>query len=152
MYLVSTAAGSTLSTLCGTTSASFFGDAFTVDDSQVLFFCNIGTSGSGYVGDFDAEKLTAGAKVSTIAAANVWQENAVSAAKVLYNNNYVGGGSVFGYADIQAQDLSGTTPATLVVSHADANYYLTPDKTKLVYSFSSCPNLGTAGIYAIAAP
>jgi hypothetical protein len=148
MYLVSTAPGSSLQTLCPTTTATFFGDNFTVDDTQVLFFCNV----NGPVGDFDAEKLMTGATKTTVGAATVWQENAVSGAKVLYNNNYVSGGKVFGYADIQAQDLSTTAAPTTVVSHADANYYLTADKTKLIYSFSACTNLGAAGIYVIPAP
>jgi hypothetical protein len=153
MYMVNTAASSSLVTLCPTETAAFFGDPFTVDDSQVLFFCNISTSGSGYVGDFDAEKLMAGATKTTVAPTNVWQANSVSGAKVLYNDHYIGGGPVYGYADIEAVDLSATPLApTTVVSHADANYFLTADKTKLIYSFSSCPNAGAAGIYVIAAP
>jgi len=94
-----------------------------------------------------------GATKTTVAAADVWQENAVSAAKVLYNDHYIGGGASDGYADIESVDLSASPLApTTVVSHADANYFLSADRTKLIYSFSSCPNLGTAGIYVIAAP
>ncbi len=152
MQLVSTAAGSSTQTLCATQTGTFFGDNFTVDDTQVLFFCNV----NGPVGDFDAEKLMTGATVTTVDAASVWQENAVSGAKVLYNNNYIAppkGATTFGFADILTQDLSTTAPATTVASHADANYYLTADKTKLIYSFSSCPSQATpAGIYVVAAP
>jgi hypothetical protein len=150
LQLLSTAAGSTAQTLCPTTTGAIFGDAFTVDDTQALFFCNVGSG----VGDFDAVKLMAGATVTTVAKASVWDEAALSAAKVSYNNNWTQPASnkVFGYADIQAQDLSTTAAATTIVSHADANYYLTADRTKLIYSFSACPSSGTPGIYVISAP
>ena len=99
-------------------------------------------------------KLQTGATVTTVAKASVWDEAALSAAKVSYNNNWTQPASnkVFGYADIQAQDLSTTAAASTIVSHADANYYLTADRTKLIYSFSACPSAGTPGIYVIPAP
>ncbi len=150
MYLVSTAAGSSMQNLCVTPSGAIFGDPFTVDGTQALFFCHVNAG----VGDFDAEKLMTGATVTTVATASVWDEAALTASKVTYNNNWIQPASnkVFGYADIQAQDLSGTAAATTVVSHADANYYLTADRTKLIYSFSACPSVGTPGIYVIPAP
>ncbi len=158
LYIVSTAAASTPVTLVGTTTAAFFSDQWTADGTQALYFGNVTLEknpnngpASGYVGDFGHAKLTAPITPTTIAH-DVWQGNATSAAKVLYNDNYVPEGPLYGYADIEALDLSTTAAATKLVTAADANYYLTTDKSTILYSFSACPNLGTPGVYALPAP
>jgi hypothetical protein len=152
LYLTSTAANSTPLALVSSETAAFFSDMYTVDGSQALFFGNVGLSGMGYVGDFEHIVLGAGNVPATIAH-NVWQGNATHGTNVLYNDNYVGGGKVYGYADIESLDLgtAGAKPTTLV-SEADANYWLTADKKTLVYSFSACPTMGTPGVYTMPVP
>lgn len=152
LYISSTAAGSTPVALVSTTTAAFFSDQWTIDGTQALFFGNVVLSGQGYIGDFEHAPLTAPITPATIAH-NVWQGNATSGAKVLYNDNYVSGGPLYGYADIESLDLgaSGATPTKLVTA-ADANYFITADKSTILYSFSACPSLGTPGVYSLAAP
>jgi hypothetical protein len=153
MYMTSTAAGSTLTTLCATETAALFGDAFTIDVSHALYFCNITTLGEGYVGDFDQAPVAMPSSHSSVAKVNVWQENATNGAKVLYNPGYLGKPGVDGTADIDSIDLStSTTAATTVVSEADANYFLSADRSTLIYSFSACPTKATAGIYTMPVP
>jgi len=151
LYIMSTAAASTPVALVGTTTEAFFSQQWTTDGTQALYFGNVVLDGMGYVGDFGHAKLTAPITPTTIAH-DVWQANTTTGAKVLYNDNYVPGGPLYGYADIEALDLSTTAAATKLVTAADANYYVTADNTTILYSFSACPNLGTPGVYTLAAP
>ncbi len=151
LYIVSTAAASTPVALVSGTNSAFFSQQWTTDGTQALYFGNVVLDSKGYIGDFGHAKLTAPI-TPTVIAHNVWQANATTAAKVLYNDNYVPSGPLYGYADIEAIDLSTTAAATKLVSAADANYYVTPDNTTILYSFSACPNLGAPGVYKLAAP
>jgi hypothetical protein len=155
MYLVTTTpadGGNAPVTLAKTTAGANFGDAFTADNTHVLFFPNVIMSGSaGYVGAYDTYALPASGGLPTTIAQNVWEEFATSGAKTLYNDNYASNAGFAGAADIESVDLAGTAQATTLVSQADANFFLTSDKKTIVYSWSACPG-GTAGIYALAAP
>ena len=133
------------------TDAAFFSQQWTTDGTQALYFGKVVLDGMGYVGDFGHAPLTAPI-TPTVIAHDVWQANATTGAKVLYNDNYVPGGPLYGYADIEALDLSTTAAATKLVTAADANYYVTADMTTILYSFSACPNLGAPGVYKLAAP
>ena len=157
MYLVSTTpgadGGNAPFTLTNTTKGANFGDAFTADNTHVLFFPNVVMSGSaGYVGAYDTFALPppVGMMPKTIAQ-NVWEEFATSGAKTLYNDNYASNAGFAGAADIEAVDLAGTAMATTLVSQADANFFLTADKKTIVYSWSACPG-AKDGIYTVAAP
>jgi hypothetical protein len=50
-----------------------------------------------------------------------------------------------------ALDVSSTAAPTTLVSSADATFYVTADKSKIVYSWHGCPG-AAEGIYSIAAP
>lgn len=158
MYLLSTTPGTADGgnapvTLTNMTTGANFGDAFTADDSHVLFFPNVVMSGSaGYVGAYDTLSLPppTGMMPKTIAQ-NVWEEFATSGAKTLYNDNYASNAGFAGAADIESIDLAGTAAATTLVSQADANFFVTADKKTIVYSWSACPG-SKGGIYTLAAP
>ena len=146
-------AGGTTLTLSSTTTAALFGPAFTADGKQVLFFKSITMSGGGYIGEYDHLALplmNIGSKI----AGNTWEEWTTTGSKTIYNDNYAAGptGSA-GYADVEALDLgaSGAPAPVTLVSGADANIFVSPDKTKVIYSWSSCTD-GKAGIYTVAAP
>jgi hypothetical protein len=91
--------------------------------------------------------------MGTNIAHNSWLAGTLSTSKVTYNDNYVAGGPIYGYADIETIDLGASTPTpTKLVTGADADYYVTADLSTIVYSFSACPNLGTPGVYTVPAP
>ena len=156
MYLVSTTpadGGNTPTTLANMATGANFGDAFTADNTHVLFFPDVVMSGSaGYVGAYDTYTLPppVGMMPTTIAQ-NVWEEFTTTGAKTLYNDNYASNAGFAGAADIEAVDLAGTAMPTTLVSQADANFFVTPDKSTIVYSWSACPG-AKAGIYTVAAP
>lgn len=155
MYLLSTTAqadgGNTPFTLTSTSAGANFGDAFTADNSHVLFFPNVVMSGAaGYVGNYDTFTLPASGMPKTIAQ-NVWEEFATTGAKTLYNDNYASNAGFAGAADIESIDLSTSTAAKTLVSQADANFFLSADKQTIVYSWSACPG-AKDGIYALPTP
>jgi hypothetical protein len=156
MYLVTTTpadGGNTPTTLTSTPTGANFGDAFTADNTHVLFLPDVLMSGSaGYVGAYDTYTLPPpmGTMPTTIAQ-NVWEEFATTGAKTLYNDNYASNAGFAGAADIEAVDLAGTAMPTTLVSQADANFFVTADKSTIVYSWSACPG-AKDGIYTVAAP
>lgn len=75
---------------------------------------------------------------------------ATSAAKIVYTDNYSNAG-FNGITDIHAIDLAGTAAASTIMTGADANVVLTPDKSTIVYSWHGCTG-AVAGIYTVAAP
>jgi hypothetical protein len=156
MYLMSTTpadGGNTPTTLASMATGANFGDAFTADNTHVLFFPNVVMSGSaGYVGAYDTFTLPppVGTMPTTIAQ-NVWEEFATTGSKTLYNDNYASNAGFAGAADIESVDLSATATPTTIVSQADANFFLTADKSTIVYSWSACPG-AKDGIYTLAAP
>ncbi len=156
MYLVSTTpadGGNAPTTLTSKTTGANFGDAFTADNTHVLFFPNVIMSGSaGYVGTYDTFPLPPPTgMLPTAIAQNVWEEFATTGAKTLYNDNYASNAGFAGAADIEAADLGGTAMPTTLVSQADANFFVTADKSTIVYSWSACPG-AKDGIYTVAAP
>lgn len=152
MYLVSTTAsgadgGNALTTLDGMTDGANFGDAFTADNSHALFFTGINSNATGSYMSLGLPPSGA-AKAITMTG---WVGYATSAAKVVYSDNWSMAGAFEGHADIHAVDLSGTAAPTTLVSAADASFYVTADKSKVVYSWHGCPG-AAEGIYSIAAP
>ena len=73
-------------------------------------------------------------------------------AKLLYGDNYMSGQTeMVGNADIDAIDLSQSTPATVLVSQAYGYFFLSPDKTQLLYSWNYAAGQ-LAGIWAMPVP
>jgi hypothetical protein len=153
MYLVSTTAsgadgGNAVTTLDSAQDGANFGSAFTADNSHAIFYTAVNSNGTG---NFMSLGLPPSGMAKSITMTG-WVGYATSAAKVVYSDNWVNQmGSFQGWADIHSVDLAGTaTPATVVTS-ADSNFFVTKDKSKVVYSWHACP--GTAeGVYSIAAP
>lgn len=152
MYLVSTTAsgadgGNAVTTLDSMTDGGDFGDAFTADNSQALFFTGINMNGTG---SYMSLGLPPSGAAKTITMTG-WIGYATTAAKVVYSDNWSMAGNFEGHADIHAVDLAGAAAPTTLVSSADATFYLTADKSTVVYSWHGCPG-AAEGIYSIAAP
>jgi len=142
MYLVSTTTPGTPVTLVSSTGATLYGDAFTADSSHALYYQNIVMD----VGDFMAAPTSGGmpAKLGS----KVWLNLAATGAKVLYNDNYAAGAmGATGTADIELADTSQAGAPKLLVTQADAYFYLTAAKDTVVYSWSFVTDQ-RAGIWA----
>ena len=95
---------------------------------------------------------------------NIWDATATTGSKLVYNWNYqpnplntVGGatGALAGInggaiADMYTGDASVVGNGTLIVKGADSTYYVSPDKTKLIYTFTN--NALSDGLYVCPIP
>ncbi len=147
LYLSPTAPGSTAIPLSSAVTSAVYGDPFTADGTHALFFANLNSS---LVGDYDEMAVTGStpAKLGSVA----WEGFATTAAKVLFNDNWVADSTGSGRADLEAVDTSAATPTvTKLVSQADAFFYLSADKSKVVYTWSYCAG-SQAGLYVTSSP
>ncbi len=134
-----TTAGQTPKTLQATPTGALYGDAWTADSSRVLFVDGIQLIGGGLVGTLRAAPVATG--VPTKVADNVWITWALGGSKITYGDNSanIDGAANF-RTDIRTLDLAAAgAVAKLIVNQADANYYVTPDKTKIVYAYEADP-------------
>jgi hypothetical protein len=124
-------------------SSSPIGDSFTSDSKFAIYTDTIMTtptlSGNVTSGNLNVLALTGSAATPMLLGAAVWQEAAGPLSKVVYNPNWTAPTSAgLGVADLMAIDLAATPPAAkTLVTQADANFFLTMDKSQIVYSFST---------------
>jgi hypothetical protein len=123
--------------------------SFTSDSSQAVFFTNVSCSECG--GTLQAAPTGGGPSV--VLSASAWQDDATSGAKVLLGDNYskTGGVSFWGHADIEAVDLAKGPTLQPIVPAADAPFYLTSDKTRVVYGLSYMAGQ-MAGLWVLPVP
>jgi hypothetical protein len=100
--------------------------------------------------------LTAGAMPMQLGMA-VWQDAAGPGSKVVFNPNWTAPTNTgFGTADLMEIDLSQPAPASKVlVTAADANFFLTSDKMTIVYTYSnggSSRPTAQSGLWAMPTP
>lgn len=140
---------------------------FSADGTYLLYSTNatlngiqLGQPNGGYVGTLKTVSLAAGATpVSINLAQSIWNATGTHGTKLIYNWNYQvapygtqAGGFINGsaYADIYSGDAATAAEGTVMVAQADANYYLSSDKSKIIYSFSHFAM--SDGVYVVAAP
>jgi hypothetical protein len=149
LYLAS-AATTGSATLLGSAPAAVFGDAFTANSGYALYFANLDTDTG--TGTFTAANCSApGDAGGTVIGMDAWEDFASSGTKVVYNDNFMQGmGSGGQTADLKSVDVSAPVP-TLLVSQADANFFLSPDKTKIIYTWTYETG-SQAGLWVLPAP
>ncbi len=131
------------------TNAALYGDAFTADSSYVLYFDNV--DGATGLGDFYLARSATGAP--TKAASFAWIAVATAGTKVLVSDNCATCSNArTGLADIEALDATHPADVTTIVTQAFANFYLSPARDKVVYSWTCRPEDPKAGIYALPVP
>jgi hypothetical protein len=127
LYLTSATVAGTPTTLSAMPTAGLFGsDGFTADSSHAIYYTDIANG----VGTFYAIAPSGGTPVTV--ATNVWLHYAATGSKVVFNDNYDEGTSA---ADIRVADTALTAPSTLVVSLADADFFVAGTKDKVVYTW-----------------
>jgi hypothetical protein len=147
LYFASTAPGSTAITLSSSPTAAVYGDPFTLDSTHALFLTSVDVD---QVGDYSALAVT-GTTPAPLGSL-VWQGVATSAAKVVFNDNWVGATNTSGRADLESIDTSAAASvATKLVSAADTSFFLSSDRSQLLYSWSRCAG-AQAGLYVMSAP
>src|SRR5207249_1821515 len=111
---------------------------------------NVTISGGGValIGPTTTIPVTGG--MPTVHAKNVW--NSYATAKptgIVYNDNWKKS-APNGRADLRAIPDTSGTPATLIATQAEADFFLSHDKTKVVYAWLS--SLGMEGVYVATLP
>jgi hypothetical protein len=146
LYLASTTTAGAPTPLAINPTAAVYGQGFTADSNFAVYDDGV----AGGVGTLYVQPTSGSGMPAQLGAAS-WIDNEPTGSLVLFNANCNNCMTMYiaGQADIEYVDLSkGTTPTTLV-TQADYYFYLTKDKSKLVYSWhpSSSPS-GDAGSLA----
>jgi hypothetical protein len=138
--------------LVTTMDTQLYGDPFTADNSHVLFFNMLDQNGNGTLNSVPA----AGGMPAAVGQ-TVYNSFSATGSKILFNDNWTnginGGNQGNGEADLEALDTAMTSakPKTLA-GQADALFYLTAAKDKVVYSWSYDNTSPLAGLYVIPVP
>lgn len=120
---------------------------FTADASHVLFESDPTLTGLTTL----HVSLPNGASGQTFG--GVWAFQPTTAGQVVFDDHYVptGGVGSNGSADVEWLDTTKATPPTVLVSQADANFYVTADMKTLVYSWSYLKG-SSGGVWTLPLP
>ena len=127
LFLTSATAPATPTTLSTDVTAGLFGfEGFTDDSSHAIYYTDIANG----VGNFKSV-ASAGGTPATLGA-NVWLHHAAMGSKAAFSDNYSDGDNS---ADIHVADTSRSDAPKLVVSLADADFFVSGSKDKVVYAW-----------------
>jgi hypothetical protein len=124
-------------------TSSAIGDSFTTDSKFAIYtdtvVSTMTVSGVVTSGNLNAVAVGRSSAVPMPLGNAVFIEAAGPTSKVVFAQNWTAPANLgFGLADLSAIDLSAPLPvAKTLVSRADASFYLTTDKSTIVYSFST---------------
>jgi hypothetical protein len=149
LYLSATAANGTAVTLTDQPSGFIFGDAFTSDNSLVLYFTDTDVT-ANLSGTLKTMTLPSGTP-TTIAPA-VWEVHATGGTNIVYNDNYtetmVGAGTnsqTLQRGDVRVVNAATGASPKLLATQADVGLYTTTAKDKVIYLWNQMA--GSEGIY-----
>lgn len=124
---------------------------FTADSAYALFtMVPAGSGDDTPPGSLQATPVS-GAAGMTVAGASVYAAVPLTGSRVLWNDGYVANGNALGgpVASLRVVDVSTNGP-TLILAGADADFAVSPDGTRAVYSLNY--GVATDGIYVVAIP
>jgi hypothetical protein len=127
------------------TTGLVFGDSFTADSSNVLFFT--GVDSTNFVGTLVAQP-TAGGSPTTLGTSAAIIHSA-GGNRVVYDQNFAPAPNGAGQGDILARSLGGGQ-AQLVATQAKLDFNLSASGTQMVYSYAV--DMTRAGLYVINLP
>ena len=149
-YVASATTPGNATALSAGVTTAIYGDPFTADSTHVMYDQNV----SGGTGDFDTQAVTGGTAADDGPTNWIW--SSTTGSKAIFNLNWAAGGNQTingqaGTADLMAVDTAGSAAPTLLVTQADAYFFLTAAKDKVVYSWSYLPN-SMSGIWVLPTP
>lgn len=110
---------------------ALYGDAFTADQSRVLYFAEVDPATE--VGRLESRKLDASEK--NVQGEKVWQVFATRGTQVVFNANFrKQNAQARGWADILVGDVTKPGEVKTLAVAADVDIFLTAAKDKVVYS------------------
>jgi hypothetical protein len=144
LYLASATTAGTPTTLSSTVTAGLFtSDGFTRDSSHALFYTDIANG----IAPLHSLALPPAGTPATHSS-TVWIHQAATGSKVAFSDNY---SSADNTADIRSVDTAGTAAPTLIVSLADADFFVSGSKDKVVYVWNYLAG-SMAGLWVTAIP
>jgi hypothetical protein len=158
--LASATTPGTPTTLVASPTSALFGDSFTTDSRFAIYADSVTatTTASGSVTSGHLNAVAVGLGASPVALANgAWQDAAGPGSKVVFNENWTAPTNLgLGIADLSEIDLSAAAPtAHTLVARADANFFLTADRSTIVYSYSTGAGgqpTAASGLWAMPVP
>jgi hypothetical protein len=133
-------------TMLAPPNGAVYGDGYTADSSRVLFYKNVAMG----VGDFLSAPASGGGNPTTHGS-KVWVSyHGAKPTQVVFNPNWKSVANSNGRADVSVVDTAGSDPPTVICVAAEADFFLSHDRTKVVYGALAQP--GKEGIYAAALP
>jgi hypothetical protein len=124
-----------------------FGDPISADQKYAIFYTNV----SAGAGDIETIDITAAGAKATIQANNTWVSYSPKGSLVIYNDNWgTGGNGSEGVADIRLVD-AGSGTRNYIAIQAENNFYISPDKTKVIFSTND-PSFAKGGLYTATFP
>ena len=150
LHLVSTTVAGSPVTLTSDPTGALFGDAFTTDSTFALYYpttTNVAAIG-GLIGPLSAVAVAAG--TPKMIGDKIWLSYAAKGSIVVYNDNfYAKGAKNHGRFDLKFVDVKSGSP-TMVAQNAEADFFVTADKTSIVYVFGL--NTPASGLYQYKIP
>jgi hypothetical protein len=148
LFLTTLTAPATQYTLSAAQTAALAGDPFTADSTHVIYATGVNPSTD--IGTLNAFSIAN--STSVVLGQNVWQDRAATAAKVVFDDNYLAtGGYRFGRADIESVDTAQAASPTRIVTDSDAVFALSPAGDEIVYVWSAQPG-PLAGLWITSVP
>jgi hypothetical protein len=145
LSVVADAPGATPVAIDSTFTATIPADPFTSDSRYVIYLSQVSDVGTGRLEVWD---IHAGKAVAVSAKDDAVSANALSGSQILFTDAYDGSLGASGVADLRVVDVaSAPLHAVTIQSQADATYYLTPDRSRVVYTRSVATDAGANGIY-----
>ena len=154
--LVNNVAAATAKNLLSAPTGAIFGDPYTLDSKFALYVTNFAANGTGTLTGYPV----GGSAAKIISSNNGFSCNALqlsAGSKVVYSDNWVAVGTANGLNDLSTVDLTASTLAPVsIVKQSDttlfASYFLSQDRTKIVFSMMIAGNVKTAGIWSVPLP
>jgi hypothetical protein len=139
--------GSPAITVSSDPASIVFGDPISADQKFAIFYTNV-SAGAGDVNTID---ITAAGAKATIQANNTWVSYSPKGSLVIYNDNWGSGGNGSeGVADLRIVD-AGSGARNYIAIQAENNFYISPDKTKVIFSTND-PSFTKGGLYTATFP
>ncbi len=136
IYLASVTTPGTATAIVDQQTGLLQGDAFTTDSSRVLYYKNVKSVGKSAV-VADLFSLPVGGGTPVAHGTKVWNSWAGTGTLVVYNDNYKSSPKSSlgdGRADLRVLDVAKSDAAMLLAAQAEADFYLTAAKDKVVFA------------------
>lgn len=149
LQLISSATGGqplALLTSATGTSGGVFGNSFTADSSNALFFGSVDST--NFVGTLYAQPVAGGAQTTLATSSAVVHQ--AGGNRIAFDQNFAPDPNGSGVGDILSKSLAGSTAAALLATSSKLDFNVSASGQQMVYSYKA--DMTRAGLYVITLP